>query len=218
MDDYLSDEERVEALKKWWQANGRSVVTGLALGLAILAGWNAWQQAQKQKMEEASGLYQQLLKAVDAKQPEPALRLSERLVQQHQGTAYATYATLFEAKLKVDAGDLAGAKKVLSDLLGASKDDNIKHLARLRLGQVMLALGEFDPALKLLEPMKPREMGKYERLYEELKGDLYAGEQRTSEAQAAYERAKQLGETAPLLDMKINNLAVEPTVSTTPAQ
>ncbi len=218
MEVYLSDEERVEALKKWWQTNGRSVVTGLALGLAILAGWNAWQNAQKQKAEEASGLYQQLLKAVDAKQAEPALKLSERLIQQHQGTAYATYATLFEAKLKVDAGDLAGAKKVLSDLLAASKDDNIKHLARLRLGRVMLALGEFDPALKLLEPLKPRDMGKYEKLYEELKGDLYAAEQRTSEAQAAYERAKQLGDAAPLLDMKINNLAVEPAVAPAPAQ
>ncbi len=210
MDDYLSEEERVEALKKWWQINGRSVVTGLALGLAILAGWNAWQSAQKQKAEEASGLYQQLLKAVDAKQSEPALKLSERLVQQFQGTAYATYATLFEAKLKVEAGDLAGAKKVLSDLLASNKDDNIKHLARLRLGQVMLAMGEYDPALKLLEPLKPRDTNKYEKLYEELKGDLYAAEQRTSEAEAAYERARQLGEKSPLLEMKINNLAVEP--------
>ncbi len=218
MDDYLSEEERVEALKKWWQANGRSVITGLALGLAILAGWNAWQNARHQKTEEASGLYQQLLKAVDAKQSEPALKLSERLIQQFQGTAYATYATLFEARLKVEAGDLAGAKKVLSDLLAASKDDNIKHLVRLRLGQVMLAMGETAPALKLLEPLKPRDMGAYEKLYEELKGDLYAAEQRTSEALAAYERAKQLGGTAPLLDMKINNLAMAPAASPAPAQ
>ncbi len=216
MEFYESEEQRVEALKKWWKDNASSVITGLALGMALLGGWNLWQANQKHKAEEASGLYQQLLRAVDAKQSDPAIKLSERLIEQHQGTAYATYAILFEARLKADAGDLAGAKKVLGDLLASAKDENIKHLARLRLGQVLLALGETDPALKLLEPLKPREMGKYESRYEELKGDLYSSQQRTSEAQAAYERAKETGETAPLLDLKINNLAVEPAAPAMP--
>ena len=209
MEDYVSDEQRVEALKKWWQANFSSVVWGLALGFAVLTGWNIWQTTQQRKAEGASGLYEQLFKAVDAKQTEPAIKLSERIIEQYQGTAYATYATLFSAKLKAESDDLAGAKKTLSDLLAASKDDDIKHLARLRLGGVLLALGDNEAALKLLEPLKPRDMGKYEGLYEELKGDLYAALDRTSEAQAAYELAKEKGEAAPMLDLKINNLAVD---------
>lgn len=215
MEFYESEEQRVEALKKWWQTNSRSIVTGLALGLAVLAGYNAWQNAQHHKAEEASSLYQQMLRAVDAKQTDPALKLSERIIGQYQGSTYATYATLFNARLKAEAGDLAGAKKVLGDLLAASKDDNIKHLARLRLGQVLLALGEIDPALKLLEPLKPRDMDKYESRYEELKGDLYAAQQRSSEALAAYQRAKETSEAAsPSLDVKINNLAVDSTSTT----
>jgi len=217
MEFYESEEERVEALKKWWKDNSNSVFTGLAVGLAVLAGWNAWQRNQHQKSEEASGLYQQLLRAVDAQQAEPAIKLSERIIEQHQGTAYATYATLFEARLKVEAGDLAGAKKVLGDLLASTKDENIQHLARLRLGQVLLGLGEADAALKLLEPLKPRDMAKYESQYEELKGDLYASQHRSSEALAAYSRAKETGETAPLLELKINNLAVEPVAPSSPA-
>jgi len=209
MEDYVSDEQRVEALKKWWQANFSSVIWGLALGFAVLTGWNIWQTTQQRKAEGASGLYEQLFKAVDAKQTEPAIKLSERIIEQYQGTAYATYATLFSAKLKAESGDLAGAKKTLSDLLAASKDDDIKHLARLRLGGVLLALGDNEAALKLIEPLKPRDMGKYEGLYEELKGDLYAALDRTSEAQAAYELAKEKGEAAPMLDLKINNLAVD---------
>lgn len=216
MEFYESEEQRVEALKKWWKDNSNSVITGLAVGLAVLAGWNAWQNSQQHKMEEASGLYQQLLKAVEANQTDPAIKLSERIIEQHQGTAYATYATLFEARLKAESGDLAGAKKVLGDLLASSKDENIKHLARLRLARVLLSLQEFDPALKLLEPLKPREMAKYESQYEELKGDLYAAQQRTSEAVAAYERAKETGETAPILEMKIINLAVPPAQASAP--
>ena len=217
MEFYESEEQRVEALKKWWKDNSTSVFTGLAVGLAVLAGWNAWQRNQHQKSEEASTLYQQLLRAVEAQQTEPAIKLSERIIEQHQGTAYATYATLFEARLKAESGDLAGAKKVLGDLLASAKDENIKHLSRLRLARVLLGLGEIDPALKLLEPLKPKDMAKYESQYEELKGDLYAAQKRSSEALAAYERAKETGETAPIIDMKINNLAVEPATSSAPA-
>ena len=209
MEDYVSDEQRVEALKKWWQDNYSSVIWGLALGFAVLTGWNIWHTTQQRKAEGASGLYEQLFKAVDAKETEPAIKLSERIIEQYQGTAYATYATLFSAKLKAESGDLAGAKKTLSDLLAATKDDDIKHLARLRLGYVLLALGDNEAALKLLEPLKPRDMGKYEGLYEELKGDLYAALDRTSEALAAYELAKEKGEAAPMLELKINNLAVD---------
>jgi predicted negative regulator of RcsB-dependent stress response len=60
-------------------------------------------------------------------------------------------------------------------------------------------------------------MGKFQALYEEQKGDLYAALDRTSEALAAYEIAKQTGETAPLLDLKINNLAVVSTTTPVPA-
>lgn len=218
MEDYLSEEERVEALKKWWKANSNSIISGIAIGLVVIYGWNAWQNSQKHKAEEASGLYQQLLNAVDAKQPEPALKLSERIIEHYQGSAYATYATLFSAKLKAEAGDLAGARKTLGDLLAASKDENIKQVARLRLAQVLSAQGETDAALKLLEPLKPRDMGKFQSLYEELKGDLYAAQNRSSEALASYEQAKQAGETAPLLDIKINNLAVEPAAPAVPAK
>lgn len=217
MEIYETDEQRVEALKKWWHDNGSSVITGLAMGLAVLAGWNAWHNSQQHKQQEASSLYSQLLKFSDEKQIEPAIKLSERLVEQYQGTYYATYASLFEAKLKADNGDLAGAKKVLSDLLASSKDDNIKHLARVRLARVLFALNETDSALKLLEPLKSKEMSSYESQYEELKGDLYAAQQRSSEALVSYERAKAAGNATPLLEMKIDNLAVDTSETTTPA-
>ncbi|MDD5037626.1 MAG: tetratricopeptide repeat protein [Methylococcaceae bacterium] len=209
MEVYLSEEERLEALKKWWQENSRAMVVGIALGAAVLAGWNAWQNARKHKAEEVSGLYLQMFKAIDAKQNEPATKLAERIIVQGQGTAYATYGALFAAKLKVEAGDLAGAKKVLSDLLASTKDEDIRHISRMRLIQVMLSLNEGQEALKLLEPLKPKDMGEYESRYEELKGDVYAALQRPSEALMAYERAKQLGIATPLLEMKTNNLGVE---------
>lgn len=210
MEIYLSEEERVEALKKWWKENLKAVVVGVALGLAIIGGWNAWKNSQRVKSEEASSIYQQLLKAVEAKQTDPATKLSERLIQQFQGTPYAAYGTLFLAKLKVEAGDLPGAKKVLQDLLASVKDDSQKHLARVRLAQVMRASGDSEGALKLIEPLSRDKMGEFESLYEEMKGDLYADLQRPDDARIAYEKARQLGESSPMLEVKINDLAAPP--------
>lgn len=210
MEIYLSEEERVEALKKWWKENAKAIIVGISLGLAIIAGWNMWQSSKRAKAEEASAVYQQLLKAVEARQAEPATKLSERLIEQYQNSSYATYGALFMAKLKVESGDLAGAKKFLQDLLASLKDDSLKHLARLRLGQVMLALGESEGALKLVEPLTRDKMGEFESLYEELKGDLYVNLHRPDDARTAYEKARQLGESSPMLEVKINDLAAPP--------
>ena len=210
MEIYMSEEERLEALKKWWKENARAILIGISLGLAVIAGWNTWQNTQLRKSEEASGVFQQLLKAVEGKQTEPATKLSERLIENYQGSTYATYGALFLAKLKADAGDLSGAKKILQDLLAATKDENIKHIARLRLGRVMLAQGESEAALPLLEPLKRDQMGEFESQYEDLKGDLYVDLHRYKDAKIAYEKAMQEGEATPMLEIKINSLPDEP--------
>lgn len=210
MEVYLSDEERVEALKKWWKENAKAVIAGVALGLAAMAGWNAWQTSQRHKAEEASSLYQNLLKAVEAKQADSAMQLSERLHKQFGGTIYATYGGLFQAKLKVEAGDLAGAKQILEQVLAQEKDENFQHLARLRLGYVLLAMGQGSEALRMIESLPSEKTGKFERLYETLKGDLYASLNRPDEARAAYGKAKRLGENSVWLQLKLDDLAAEP--------
>lgn len=210
MEVYLSEEERLEALKKWWKDNAKSVVVGALLGVSVILGWNAWRNSQLHKQQEASAFFQQLLKAVETKQVDSAAKLEERIIEKYQGTAYATYATLFSARQKAEAGDLAGAKRVLRDLLAIQTDDNLKNLVRLRLVHVMQALGENEEAIRLIEALKPDEVGEYQTQYEELKGDLYAALQRTAEARVAYEKAKQLGEASPMLELKINDLNNEP--------
>jgi predicted negative regulator of RcsB-dependent stress response len=206
MEVYLSEEERLEALQRWWKENRNSVLIGILLGIAVVIGWNLWQKNRYATAEQASNLYQQLLKAARDNQAESATKLSERLAEQYPATAYADYARLFLAKLKVEAGDLPAAKKALEDALAKAQDENIKHIARLRLGQVMLAAGEIEPALNLIVPLAPEKTGKFTGLYEELKGDLYAASNRPDPARSSYEKAKGLGEASPMLQLKLNDL------------
>ena len=34
-----TEEQQAERLRQWWRENGRSVLTGLVLGIAIVVGW-----------------------------------------------------------------------------------------------------------------------------------------------------------------------------------
>lgn len=206
METYATDEERLEALQRWWKENKSSIFGGLLLGLAVIAGWKMWQSNQLETAEQASMVYRQLTEATQAKQTEAALKLGQRLIQQYPATAYAEYARLFVAKLKVDSGDLAGARSILEEELSHSKDDALKALARLRLGRIMLAMGDVEPALKLLGSATDQQRGKFAGLYAELQGDLLVAAKRPAEARTAYEKAREQGNLSPLLELKINDL------------
>ncbi len=210
METYLTEEERLEALQRWWKDNKSSLFAGLLLGLAVIAGWKMWQGHQTEKALQASQTYHQLTQAVEAKQTESALMLSERLIQQYPATTYAEFARLITAKLKLAANDLDGAKKALEDAYAKSDDSALKELARLRLGRVLLAKGELEPALKLIEPAKANTSGAFAALSEELRGDLLSAAKRPAEARAAYARAKELGNLSPLLELKLNDLPANP--------
>jgi len=210
MEFYATEEERLEALQRWWKANKSSIFGGLLLGLAVIAGWRMWQSNKLETAEQASLVYRQLTEATQAKQTEAAQKLGERLIQQYPSTTYAEYSRLFLAKLKVETGDLEAARNILEEELSHSKDEALKSLARLRLGRILLAKGEIQPALKMVGSLSEKELGQYAGLYAELRGDLLVAAKRPAEARTAYEQARNLGEPSPLLELKINDLPASP--------
>ena len=210
MEVYSSEEERLEAVQRWWKENSQSVVVGLLLGAVAIGGYRMWQGNRVTTAEQASIVYEQLAQASAARQTESATKLAERIISQYGSTAYAESARLFLAKLKADGGDLPGARQVLEKELADSRDEGVQHLARLRLGRVMLAAGEAEPALKLIEPYSGAKAGKFAALYEELRGDLFVAAKRPGDARAAYLKAKEGGEPTPMLDLKLNDLPAVP--------
>jgi predicted negative regulator of RcsB-dependent stress response len=39
VDVYTTEDQQVEALKRWWKENAKSILLGVALGLAAVFGW-----------------------------------------------------------------------------------------------------------------------------------------------------------------------------------
>ncbi|MWV11553.1 tetratricopeptide repeat protein [Pseudomonas sp. R-28-1W-6] len=206
----MTEEEQIAQIKDWWQRNGKPLLTGGALALALVFGWNAWQSYQTKQAQSASLIYQQLLEtSLTGSTPDAGkvAELAGKLKSEYAGTHYAQYASLFVAKVAVEAGKLDDAAAELKALSDKPVDATVAELARQRLARVLAAQGKAEDALKLLEGEAAKV---WQASREELKGDLLVQLGRTDDAHAAYLKAKAaLADDAAVgsLQMKLDDLA-----------
>jgi predicted negative regulator of RcsB-dependent stress response len=207
----MTEEEQIAQMKDWWQRNGKPLLTGGALALAIVVGWQAWQQYQTNQAQGGGALYQQLLETTLTHTGQPdagkVTELADKLKSEYGGSAYAQYGSLFVAKVAVDNAKLDDAVAELKPLVDKPADATIGELARQRLARVLAAQGKTEEGLKLLEGEADKA---WQASREELKGDLLVQLGRSDEAHAAYQKAKDsLSEDAAVggLQMKLDDLA-----------
>ncbi|HEY8159523.1 MAG TPA: tetratricopeptide repeat protein [Methylobacter sp.] len=208
MEIYDTEEEQVEALKRWWKENSTAIVVGLVVGIVIILGWNYWQDHKKAQAAQASATYDQLLKALDENKTESADKLAERMQEQFKGTEYAAFSGLLEAKLKTQQGDLAAAKQILKTI-AAEPNKQLSNIAKIRLVRLMLATGEYEQGLQVINEVDAKAAASYSANYDELVGDLYVALDRLDEARTSYQNAMRNGQPSPLLQFKIDDLAAQ---------
>ncbi len=203
---YETEEEQVEAIKKWWKENGTSVVAGLVLGLSGVFGWQAWGSYQERIGAEASVGFNQMLNAVQGNDTQSALKQAELLEKNYDGTAYAVFGGLTEARLMLQEDDRAAAKAKLESVIKQAQDPSLVRLARLNLARILLDEGAYDAASKLVSD----DAGAFKGEYTVLRGDIALAKGDKAAAAEAYTQAmtEDVGDRA-LLQMKLDDLAVE---------
>jgi len=87
-----TDEEQVEKLKKWWEENGRAVITGLVLGVVGLFGYRYWVDQREATAEAASIHFTEMVKALETSDSSNIVEQAEILIADYSGTEYATLA------------------------------------------------------------------------------------------------------------------------------
>lgn len=208
MEVYTSEQEQVEAIKKWWDENGRMLIIGVVVALAAVFGWRTWQDNREEKMAQASNHYQMLLEHVNAGEGREVTEVGRRIIGEYQDTAYAVLASLAMAQQAADQGDLDGASAHLRWAMDNSALAEIKDLARSRLARLLIAQGKPDEALKLLAGL---DKGSFSAVYQEIRGDAYLAQGKRAEAHQAYSAALADFADTPakqqLLRMKLDDLA-----------
>lgn len=193
MEAYRTEEEQVEALKRWWQENGRSTVIAVAVALSAAFGWQGWQRYQEAQAADASTLFTQLMEAAaSVEEGDEAGRFQElasTLREQFPRSTYAQFAALHEARVAVAAGRSGEAEGDLRWVLSrADTGSDIHQVAQLRLARVLADRGQTDEALTLLQAGA----GYYRAATALARGDILLQAQREAEALAAYRQAQAL--------------------------
>ncbi len=207
MEIYNSEQEQVDALKAWWDKNGRITIIAIAAVLLGVLGWKSWMQNQQQRAESASVQYQQMLDTIEAN-PAQAMELGRAIVGEYPGSSYAVFASLAMAKLAVEQKDFDAAAAHLTMSMDQAGEDAIKQMARLRLARVLQAQGKGDEALSLLAV---EVSAGFRGNYDELRGDILLSQGQSAAAREAYSNALTGYSDAPekkdLVQMKLDDLA-----------
>ncbi|MBY6017443.1 YfgM family protein [Ferrimonas balearica] len=204
MEIYSTEEQQVEAIKKFWKEYGVSIVGGAVLGLGGLFGWNTYQDHLVGKAEQASAAYGRVIE--QAGQSPDALDTAVAQFQNEYGeSGYGPLSQLLLARAAVEAGDLAKAETLLTEVL-PSMDSATAPMVTLRLARVQLAQDKLDAAQATLEKVTSEAFAAQR---EELKGDVLVKKGEMDAARAAYQSALDAGgaQTSPALQMKLDDLA-----------
>jgi predicted negative regulator of RcsB-dependent stress response len=203
--DYETEEQQLEAIKKWWKENSSMVVTGVAIGVASIFGWQYYQTENVKHAEQASVLYEQVI--IDS---EISANLNKQIASVNQlqadftDTPYASLTSLIVAKQQMQAGQIEKASKQYRWVIDNASQDALKFLAKIRLSRLLLADNKADQALTLLNETYP---DSFKEMVLELKGDVLSTQGNKVQAKAAYIEAMSLSKNGNRwLQLKIDDL------------
>jgi predicted negative regulator of RcsB-dependent stress response len=184
----LEEQEQIETLKSWWKQYGNLVTWLLIAALGAYAAWSGWNYYQRSQAAQAGQLYDEITRAVAAKDTARVLRGATDMREKFGRTAYAEMAALTAAKAAFDANDLNGAKAQLQWVIDSGRDEEYRALARIRLAGVLLDEKAYDEGLKLLSADVPVA---FAGALADRRGDLLMAQNKVAEARAAYQEALQ---------------------------
>ena len=218
MDEDLSDLERLEEAKKWWNENYKSILLGALIAVVVVGGWRYWQHRTQVRSEAASALFSELAKDLQSHDDAAALKTGGQIMDQYGDTAYATHAALALAQIQVTADKYPESEKLLQWVLDHGRDPGLQMLARLRLARVQLAAGDAKTALATLDTP---DAGGFAPLFDALRGDVDVKLGDTGKARDAYKQAldawtDELGDKS-LVQMKLDSLPAAPAAAPAPA-
>ncbi|OTA15257.1 membrane protein [Xenorhabdus vietnamensis] len=202
---YTTENEQVDAIKRFLSTNGKYLAVGLVLGIGALIGWRYWQTHQTNQLHDTAAVFEKLNKSLQSGSKESVVAVEK--FANETNNVYGVMAELELAKQAITQNNLAQAEKNLLAASGKAKDEDMQALFNIRLARVQLSEDKTDAALKTLELVKGKG---WKVMVENIRGDILTKKGDIAGARAAYSMG--LGSDGPklikdLMKIKLNNLS-----------
>jgi predicted negative regulator of RcsB-dependent stress response len=207
-EDYLTDDEQLEHVKRVVAENWVWVAGGVVLGAALIFGYRYYDSYRNGRALRAAAQFEELTSALARDDQGRVRQVADGLMKEYPTSPYADQAQLVLARLSVDSGKPADAIAPLTQVETHSKDAELRHIARLRLARVLTALGRPDDAIKTLAEDT---WGAFASQAHEVRGDAFYAKHDIQGAVKEYQAALGAGDAgsvdSSLLQLKIADLS-----------
>jgi predicted negative regulator of RcsB-dependent stress response len=206
-EEYLTDDEQLEAVKQLAVEYAPWLIGGMLVGAAVFFGMRYYQSYTNERAFKAAAQFSAMTAALQTDDRAKSRQIADGIIKDYASSPYADQAQLTLARLDVDEGQMDKAAAPLTQVMNESKDSELRQIARLRLARVQIAQGKSDEAINTLaEPMSAA----FGARYHEVRGDAYYSKKDISAArteyQAAIAAADAGGINPALLELKIQDL------------
>lgn len=211
-----TEEEQIQAIKDWWKRNGSSLLIGIGAALAIVFGWQAWQNYQEQQRTEAANQFATLLNAsgndADETAGETVAFVADTLRADYADSAYAVYGNLILARQQLAKADSEAAIGTLEWALEKTGEhEALALVVRNRLAQAQFSAGLHEDALATIDGAD--NVGTFAPIFSELRGDILLAQGKEKDARQAYLTARKQNRQDEqgrnrILEMKLSDLGV----------
>lgn len=207
----LEEQEQLDQLKHFWNTYGTLITWVVLLAAGAFVAWNGWQYFQRNKAAQASALYDEVERSVQAGDTARIERVLADMKDKFAGTAYAQQAGLLAARTLYEKGNAEASRAALTWVAEHAVDPGYQAVAKLRLAAELLDAKSYDEALKQLSGDFPKQ---FEALVADRKGDIYLAQGKRDEAKAEYQKAwsafEPRTEYRRLVEIKLNAVGVDP--------
>jgi predicted negative regulator of RcsB-dependent stress response len=210
-EDYLTDDEQLEHVKRVVAENWVWVLGGIVLGAALIFGYRYYGGYRNERALRAAAQFGDMTSALGRDDRNKARQIGAGLIKDYPTSPYADQSQLVMARLYVDDGQLGDAIAPLTQVMNNSKDTELRHIARLRLARVLIDQHKPDEAIKALAEDSP---GAFASRYHEVRGDAFYAKNDVKSAATEYKAALVGGDASSidsaLLQLKIADLGAPP--------
>lgn len=185
MDEYLSEKEQIDQLKRWWKENGWYLIGGVVIASFGYYGYQQYQSWQAGSAEAAAAIYHELRLELADDDRAAADALLASLAAEHAGSPYLDQSRLLIAEANL-VRDTNRSVAELEAVVAGADNPGMVNIARLRLARVLAYQEQYDRALAVLDVP---DAGEFAARFAEIRGDIQAALGNREAATSAYTEA-----------------------------